>query len=797
MTNNPTLGCRTILTEGQGRRMRYLIATGQVHQGTSTPVMVDPVISSTTTWTTSNTPNNGDFLVEGNLTIQGGATLTVESGVTVRFDEDSKVKVEQDAKLELFGTLTSSTCSSTWLGVEVDGGGQGQIPTITTTYPPTIPNIFSMSFPDQGAFIGRSGGLIENAYNAVNLSGSSGAGGIILCEGTNFINSVDAIVFRAYENIWSHGIFDRRLPYIGFIGNCYFEVNDYFPHSDPFNSFINMTAVNGPWISSCTFSNNMTYELPNGENIWEYGYGIQSYGAGFICDNGSEFNLLGYGINVWALGEEFPFKVEDCTFDQCIVGIYDNDVSGPTILNNFFYMGELPFNYLSDDQYGIYLKSRIVGFIIQENEFINESESDDDIIGIRCDETGNFNKGIRRNTFEGLKVGNYVKNNNGEGLFSGLLFLCNTNENVHQNGADFLIEGSIRRAQGLPVNIGEHDAAGNTFSYTGTDFNYNGLNPSTSQLYYFYQPNDVGHNPMTTVGNILKLPADDNLCNPEFFTSPPLDTQIIENLREDYYELKKEYLRLASIYDSSPLQAIIDSISYYRFKMDEAAYAIVTHNLNDTISYIPDSIYTWIGNLDRFEGDLWLAREQLADADHLTAVQTLNNIPSRFSLSAEQLNDLNNYTAISNHIGVQSVYELDSATLSFIQYYENIGGYAEAWARGILSWYGANYSLDEFNMPIMSPIEETKTLSLNLFDRKLIVYPNPARDKVNFFFKGEIPKEGGILVIKNIHGKVCTRFDPITKNLQWDSSGFSSGVYFFQLYSNGEAIEIGKLILEK
>jgi hypothetical protein len=53
--------------------------------------------------------------------------------------------------------------------------------------------------------------------------------------------------------------------------------------------------------------------------------------------------------------------------------------------------------------------------------------------------------------------------------------------------------------------------------------------------------------------------------------------------------------------------------------MDEAAYRMIQYIEYDTVTYDPDSLYTWIENMHSFEGDLWLAREYMADGEEVIA----------------------------------------------------------------------------------------------------------------------------------------------------------------------------------
>lgn len=793
-STNDYLECTTIFTSGQGRRMRYFLETEQILQNSNvSPQISNPEIYGVVFWTTANTPNNGDFLIDGNLTIKSGSLLSIQSGVTVHFGENSKVIIEPSAQLELRGTLTSNSCGEFWQGVEVWGNsGQPQWPGISA---------FPALYP-QGYFRGWYGGVIENAVTAVQLSGPTGNGGVITCTGTTIRNSVRGIVFEPHQNFLAP--FNTPLGYIGAIQNSIFEVDEDYPHQTPFHSFIHMTEVYGPRISHCSFTNNIAYSIFVPTEAEDHGYGIFADGAGFTLNNSSEFNRLGYGVYVGTSGSQFPFVIEDCTFDQCIVGIRNREVHGATILSNTFNMGVKPNLYFGD-QFGICFEEGITSFTCQENSFINTAGNNyHDLIGIFCKNTGDFSKTIRRNNFVGLDFGNLSNGTNGNTSLQfprGLNYLCNTNFNV-SGSTDFAVaDGRIRPIQGLPNanTAGGYDATGNTFSYTGTDFNNMG-----DGIAYFFNLNGLSEEPLTFSGNITLNQALPNMCPSDFIERPPLDTQIVDNIKQQYHDTKEAYSELMPTYQSHPTDAMANTLSLYRQEMDEAAYKIALHIKSDTLSpYYPDSLYAWIGNLENYEGDLWLAREYLAAGSPTLAAQVFNGIPSKYTLTTAQQSDLNNYAAIANLIGTTSVYELDATALTALRSYDNVGGHAEGWAQNILTWYGAHYPVEY----VTSSQGEQQLIGNGqirfqqdaVSSFKVAVFPNPANQVVNFAVEGDLSEKGEVLVVKDMHNRILTKFMVTSSesNISWDSSIYPSGLYFFQLYSNGKSIEAGKIILNK
>ncbi|MEY3194579.1 MAG: hypothetical protein RIQ78_676, partial [Bacteroidota bacterium] len=381
MSYNQSLLCLTGFTDGQGERMRQVIAISPILQACLVqPDMVDVIINTNTTWTTANTPNNGDFLIEGNLTIMGGATLTINSGVRIRFGENSKLVVRPNARVRLSGTLTSMGCSQTWIGVEVQG---------SAAIPPQSQYVVN-GVRAQGRLEGLTGSVIENAQTAAKLYGPTAAfaGGQISCNGTTFRNNILGVDFANYLNFWPFAGSQLGQPrnYFGSISRCVFVTDDDYPHTAPFNSFIYMSGVNGINIAGTGFANQRDIE---GNSIDDWGYGIQSVDAGFTVTssaNGivfpptsytfSGFSGLGYAIQAQTSTVNRPYVVRQTNFDLNFVGIRNWSVDGATILFNNFNLADLPSTEPTSDAGGIIFETDVSGFTCEENEFLKTGGGD-------------------------------------------------------------------------------------------------------------------------------------------------------------------------------------------------------------------------------------------------------------------------------------------------------------------------------------------------------------------------------------------------------------------------------------
>lgn len=807
------LGCMDYFTDGQGERMRQVIATEQVLQDCLVePDFTGQNIATNTTWTTANTPNNGDFLIEGDLVIEPGATLTISAGVTVRFGEQSRLIIEPDGRLVHFGTLTSMGCrNSSWQGVKVWGSGGGQ-----SQY--TVNGVRA-----QGRIECKQGSLIENAEVGIQLYGPTYqlSGGQISCSGGEVKNCPIGIEFAPYRNFWPYPTSQQGQPrnYFGSMSRMAFSVDGDYPHGAPFHSFVHMTGVNGINLTGCSYVNSMGID---GAEIADWGYGIFANDAGFnvrAAANGntyppssytnSEFNGLGYGIYTAMVVTNRPYQVRQSDFNNCFVGLRNRGVSGATILHNNFNLGEVPSEAVTTEQAGICFEIGITGFTCQENDFENITGTDAlTTIGIFCDNTGDFSKEIRKNTFTGVTVGNLANGQNGAnpvanpGIIRGLNYLCNRNFTIKTDGAEFdMASGWVRGKQGLvnPQSVLGHDAAGNEFSPTGTDF----INSGAGDIEYFYDQFSTNQTPITIIGNVTPTPADPNECPTEYCEPPCKYQHEIDIIKTEYHDRKGDYLAAQADYTANPTEGKLLEMAGHRQAMDGAAYMVVIHQLYDTVAYHRDTLMAWIGNMNSVSAELWLADLHLASGDAATALQVLDNIPNNYTLSTEEQTDVQSYRAIANILNGQPVYGLDGTTLASVGSYDQSGGNSGGWAQNILTLYGAHYPPRYIlSSGIGERSAEGKAKGMDGAagtEEHLTVQPNPASSHVEFRLRR--PSEGGNtrLVIMDMAGRSVREFDVPegVSSMRWDTGTNPSGIYFYQLIAAGKPLQSGKIILDK
>jgi hypothetical protein len=810
-----TLTCITGFTDGQGERMRQVIAISPILQACLVqPDMVDVIITTNTTWTTANTPNNGDFLIEGNLTILGGATLTINSGVRVRFGENSKVVIRPNARVRLSGTLTSMGCSQTWKGVEVQGSAAI----------PAQSQYVVNGVSAQGRLEGLTGSVIENAQTAVKLYGptSAFAGGQISCSGTTFRNNTVGVDFANYLNFWPFpfpaGQQGQPRNYFGSFSRCTFVTDNDYPHTIPFNSFIYMSGVNGVNIAGTVFANERDID---GNSIEDWGYGIQSVDAGFTVTSRpdgmvfppssftfSGFSGLGYAIQAQTSVVNRPYIVRQTNLDRNFVGIRNWSVDGATVLFNNFNLGDLPSTEPTEDAVGIIFETDVSGFTCEENEFTRVPGPDGvTTIGSICINTGDLHKEIRRNTYTGLHIGNLANQQNAfinppnepDPLSRGLYYDCNFNFNVvNGTGLDFSVpDGIIRPRQGLetPLPNGTigYGSAGNRFSYTGIDFSNIGV-----ALNYYYFPLGTNQEPMATQGGVTELQAKENDCA-QAHCEPPCRTDgELYGIKADYHAKKASLTALNATIGGNPTEQQTAARAYYQYNMDKDAYMVALHIMYDTVHYHADSLRLWVTNMNSVESDLWLANHFLASGSSQLANNVLDAMPAKHQLTAEKQTDILDVKVIANAIAGQDPNNLIEATLQTLQPIAfGSDGWARGWARRLLSQHGWHFA-PEYVKYAQGGAERQQGISRPAIVPSTVkVQPNPASDHVVFTLPSDAAP-GAVLRIFDVNGRIVTAFSDLqaSSSLVWQTDGASSGIYFYRYFSQGQSFS-GKILLNK
>lgn len=716
----------------------------------------DTVISTSTTWDSSNLPNQGRFHT---ITVNRGVAFTINDDVVLQFCEGGALIIEPGAYVDLEGDLTSFG-DMTWKGVYVTGDSALN----------QANDLLGGGFNglQQGYLQTRSGASIKNAEIAIRnygKSGSSSSGGMIRCQETLIKNNTIGVDFIEYQNF--NDSINQPLPSLGSFIGCRFYTDSEFHLQSPFYAFVRLSKIDGPDFKACKFVNSLLPELPS--QVKDFGFGIlatdsefkvhpaTSTGAIGPCPppctmtDSTLFSGLGHGIYVMTGFQARPYSVYNSLFENCFRGITDITRGGATILFNTFNLGEVPDEDFSHGQIGADFHFAHDGFTIQENLFIASEESDVIPIGLLCNGLGEFDNEIRRNTFIGVETANQVFGENADTstIFpGGLRYFCNTFKNTLSQGYDFHIPNTpaldlIHLFQTPGSSQGSNVSAGNHFAYTAQDF----MNYGEGDINYWYYPPGDNEEPRDSFSlGISDFQGDSNSCSIAYCALPCIED--IEDIKNDFlnhldsYGINLDYYLDALISENLlKIDTARSRTLFYRRLSSADAYTVVQHLMIDTLEYNTDSLIRWMGYLDTYGAEVMIAGEYASAGDFESAVDVLETITARRDLTQAQSADLNNLLDIYYLLEEKS---LESFTLSNRSFLRNIAysnsGVASGVSRALLSSFGEYIPLpyyhgEQINFRNVAE-DSSQTISFNVDQASLKIYPNPTSGDVIIEWEG-------------------------------------------------------------
>ncbi|NUO02343.1 MAG: T9SS type A sorting domain-containing protein [Saprospiraceae bacterium] len=274
-------------------------------------------------------------------------------------------------------------------------------------------------------------------------------------------------------------------------------------------------------------------------------------------------------------------------------------------------------------------------------------------------------------------------------------------------------------------------------------------------------------------------------------------------IKSDFFQEKDAYLAAKTSYASSSTDESARQMAYRQRMMDEDAYMVIVHELYDTLDFNADTLHTWLTHLGSFEGDLWLAGQRLSIGNAPAALSLLDAAIGKYQLTGDQLADIGNYQSIINLMAGKAFYELEVPTLLTVKDYLDEGGYAEAWAKSILTLYGEHFPaeyvkdgnrLEERSMEHRNLARTTQKLDW------IQVTPNPAKDYVNFSASLPVEVREAVLSIVDLNGRQVLRIKlgvGLANAYTWQTDAHASGVYFYHLVAEGKTLKSGKIIIDK
>ena len=753
----------------------------------------DQVVSSNSSWNSSNVPNGG---ILGEVRVESGYKLIIESDLTISFCEGGRLLIEPGAEVELHGTLTSAECgSNNWTGVKVDGDG-----------------VSSQDYVNgyiQGYFESSESAEISNALIGISNRGAKGAGGIIKCTGTQFTNCRISVRMYPFSN--SSYFTGSPRSYNASFRDCQFHTSGDFDKvfSDHFYAFIYLNDVHSIPFAGCSFINE--FNDPDATQIHEFGTGILSVQSGFravsSAQNVSEFYGLGYGVRSARYSGARPYYISEAIFEDCFVGVAGSFTSFGSIVNNRFELGTVPDATVSDAQCGIKLVNNQIGIQIEENRLFSDKSNAAYTIGIICDNLGDMNNVIYHNWFTGdFYAGNQMTRQNSlidNFQDRGLWYECNENYQIDQYDffAGEVPPTSIRNTQGRIINEVLTIASGNKFSRSGNpsvgDFFGNfGLGSVVS--YHFNEKNAVLEEPINYNGIASVIPAEENLCPVVYCSNPPCITQAEISVRKaDYYNYKMSHQQATTARDTI-------GAAYYQQKLDEIASSIAEYYMYDTLPKREDSLRAWYSKMESVTGELLLAGQYMAEGDAQQAIAELNTIGTRYQLTSEQSLGITELIKVYTIIDTATIDSLSTSSINDLSSIALSKRLASSHAQAILVlngvYFDPEYELNEGRGHQRIDIQPTKDVIYSQQCELVQLYPNPNEGIVYISLNYPMGFEENVqLIIYGMQGRILKllEIEQGSNRVDLKQFGVTAGLYGYKIIEDdGTTIKSGKFVVE-
>jgi len=434
------------------------------------------------------------YTFEKGIHISNGATLTINNS-EYEFGPDASIIIEPGAKLIVNNTILTNSkyCApdfKLWKGIQVRGNSdESQLPEYIDQQ--WVYHQGRLKLQDAVISFAETAISVAKRNAAGEIDWSSG-GGIVVAQGSQFINNPAAVAFIPY-----------RAANLSHFTDCSFSLNKDYISGNTFFKHIDLNQINDVRFRSCSFS---VMQLPD---VSPYNQGIAAYSSSFRvlpdCEPETipcpDENLLpslftgfyrAVGVYNDGLRKTTHFEVDNTLFISNSTGIYATNTDGAVMTDNTF---EIGYNNTDCEKCG---KSGALGidllasanFVIENNGFSRHSAAQPgDYVGIRVTNCPSEDDDIYRNQFNGLSVGNMavgVNRSTSSNDATGVSYQCNENE---LNDIDFWVKDFSAQSQ-IRGNVGEQLlASGNTLTdpaFATIQF----LNDYTQDIrYYYYQLN--------------------------------------------------------------------------------------------------------------------------------------------------------------------------------------------------------------------------------------------------------------------------------------------------------------------
>jgi hypothetical protein len=754
-------------------------------------------IATNTTWYAQDI----DPLVRFELiTVQSGKTLTIMNDLTLQFCETGKLVINPGGKVILNGVLTSD-CNDGWLGVEVQGNGS------TNQYP-------SLGLYPQGQLYCNPDSRIENAKTAAKLYGPDydDAGGMIFAEGADFINNSRGLDFAPFHNFFPTTSTQKH--YQSTVRDCQFNIKEDYDIPWAFIEHIKLNGIFGISINGTFLGYERT--ISGAFSPKQFGTGIKAINSGFSvgataidpeeepclppCDeyNRSKFYGLGIGISAGKFLQNRPFQVYNSEFENCFFGIANENVSGANILFNDFIMGRPPELTGDENQVGISMSGYQMLGAIQENSFVATEGNADFTLGIASNNIGEMNNAIRRNTYDGLSVGNEAFHRNAQEekvrFNTGLNYICNTNSNVEL--FDFIVlladqNNNFIRHQQTVLNQPTPVATGNTFSRTG-DIDFGDFANFGEREIDYFQDNTEADEILEDFTDLTIEPLNIgfSLCEPEYCLHPCLEPEDLSSEIGRYYYHMEEYL---------------DAVNEHEFEDAVVFLSAVHENLSDitrfmefdTTGFNRDTLRKWYRRYGGVTGELLLAGDYFDAGLSTPAGNTIDSISIRHTLGSDQVLDIVRVGRIYDILSARTVYSLTSTDIDSLNVFAQAYGASYSLARSILPLIDTVYTPRYYIPGELTPRSTSEGNKIISAKTNIRVYPNPVFHSI-FVDLPEEYTQPATFELFDVTGYSAAQFQLNYGLNNLDLSQYidlTSSVYLYRIYSMDKMLSSGKIII--
>jgi hypothetical protein len=254
--------------------------------------------------------------------------------------------------------------------------------------------------------------------------------------------------------------------------------------------------------------------------------------------------------------------------------------------------------------------------------------------------------------------------------------------------------------------------------------------------------------------------------------------------------------------------ALENNISSTHGQMTNIQNDILTISRVMSTFFNEDSIFSWMQKVPSLRNSYSVIEYLLNKKDYQQSLAILNSLPLTFNFSELDELEYSSYTALynfkknllENNIEIN---QLDSTRITQLKEIADIPDYCfpRAMARSALCFfYNICYSNGERNLPEV-PQNRFKPLSDELTDesKSIVVYPNPARDYVAFYYKLDNKNEVKEILVADIMGKPVYRnaIKGSTGQHVWNTEKIADGQYIYSINTTSGEKYSGKITIQK